>query len=170
MQETKLNKLSQDHIDELNLRGLSYIDIPATDSAGGLLTLWSKNMIVRQIFTENKIIGILLLDRETIIKNKYMDQKIFDEGVSVLGDFLKNKTAEETDINLLGHLYSLLMQSDTPNSEKNWDVQIKRFQKLTPLLNKHDLHDMAEVNQNVEHTHFDKKMGLQEMTLFSRTV
>ena len=34
MQETKLNKLSQDNIDEINLRGLSYIDIPATDSAG----------------------------------------------------------------------------------------------------------------------------------------
>ena len=30
MQETKLNKLSQNHIDELDLRGLSFIDIPAT--------------------------------------------------------------------------------------------------------------------------------------------
>ena len=159
MQETKLNKLSQDHIDEINLRGLSYIDIPATDSAGGLLTLWSKNMIVRQIFTENKIIGILLLDRGTLIINKYMDQKIFDEEVSVLGNFLKNKTAEETDIILSGDFNSFPIKSDTSNSDNNWDVRIKRFQKLSPLLNKHDLHDMAEVNQNFEHTHFDKKNG-----------
>ena len=63
-------------------------------------------MIVRQIFTENKIIDILLLDRETLIINKYMDQKIFDEEVSVLGIFLKNKTAEETDIILSGDFNS----------------------------------------------------------------
>ncbi len=159
MQETKLNKLSQNHIDELDLRGLSFIDIPATDSAGGLLTLWSKNMLVRQTFIENKIIGILLLDRGPLIINKYMDQKIFDEEVSVLGNFLKNKTSEETDIILSGDFNSFPMQSDTSNSGKNWDVRIKRFQKLTPLLNKHDLHDMAEVNQNFEHTRFDKKNG-----------
>ena len=34
-----------------------------------------------------------------------------------------------------------------------------RFQKLTPLSNKQDRHDMAEKNQNFEHTHFDKKKG-----------
>ena len=88
-----------------------------------------------------------------------MDQKIFDEEVSVLGNFLKNKTSEKTDIILSGDFNSFPMQSDTSNSEKNWDVRIKRFQKLTPLLNKHDLHDMAEVHQNFEHTHFDKKNG-----------
>ena len=171
MQEVKLNKLSQDHIDEINLRRLSYIDIPAIDSAGGLLTLWSKNIIVRQTFTENKIIGILLLDRGTLTIDKYMDQKIFDEEASVLGNFLKNKTAEETDIILSGDFNSFPLQSDTSNSEKKWDVHIKRFQKLTLLLNKHDLHDMAEVNQNLEHTHFDKKMGPhQKLILFSRTV
>ena len=102
MQETKLNKLSQDNIDEINLRRLPYIDIPAMDSAGGLLTLWPKDMIVRQIFTESKIIGILLLDRGTLKIFKYMDQKNFDEEVSVLGNFLKNKTAEETDSILSG--------------------------------------------------------------------
>ena len=104
MQETKLNKLSQNHIDELDLRGTSFIDIPATDSAGGLLTLWSKNMIVQQTSVEYKIIGILLLARGPLIVNKYMEQKIFDEEVSVLGNFLTNKTSEETDIILSGTL------------------------------------------------------------------
>ena len=87
------------------------------------------------------------------------DQKIFDEEVSVLGNFLKNKTAEETDIILSGDFNSFRRKSDTANVEKNWDVRINRFQKLTPLLNKHDLHDMAEVNKNFEHTHFDKNNG-----------
>ena len=72
---------------------------------------------------------------------------------------MKNKTSEETDIILSGDFNSFPMQSDTSNSGKNWDVRIKRFQKLTTLLNKHDLLDMAEVHQNFEHTHFDKKNG-----------
>ena len=59
-------------------------------------------MIVRQIFTENKIIDILLLDRGTLIIVKYMNQKVFGEEESVLGNFLKNKKAEETDIILSG--------------------------------------------------------------------
>ena len=83
-----------------------------------MLTLWYKDIPVQRIFKENKIIGNLLLNGETLLINKYMDQKIFDEEVSLLRNFLKNKTAEETDIILSGDFSSFPMQSDTSNSEK----------------------------------------------------
>ena len=78
--------------------------------------------------------------------------------MTVFGDFLKIKTVKETDI-ILSRVYnSFPMQIDTSKSY-NWDAQSEGFQKLAPPLIKHDLHDVAEVNQNFEQTHFDKKDG-----------
>ena len=66
-----------------------------------------------------------------------MFKKYFDDDVSFLGNFLKNKTAEETDIILSGVFSSFPMQSDTSNSEKkleclNYEIpKIDTFFELT---------------------------------------
>ena len=80
--------------------------------------IWSKNIIFREICMNNKIIGILFLNHQTVIMNNFMDQKLFDEEVSVLGNFLEIKTAEETNVILSGDFNSFPFESDTSNNEK----------------------------------------------------
>ena len=65
----------------------------------------------------------------------------------------------QSDVVLSGDINCFPFKSDTSNTEKKFDVRIKSFEKLKPLLDDYCLHDMAELNNVKAHTHFDKKNG-----------
>ena len=88
-----------------------------------------------------------------------MDFKIFVGEVSVFGTFLKIERAEETDIFLSVDFNKFPKELETTKGEKILGCPNGRIQKLRLLLTKHDLHDLANVNQNFEHIYFDKKNG-----------
>lgn len=152
LQETKIEKLSKEQKQILDFFDLSFVISPAVNCSGGLLTIFPKNLKMRNFVNNNTCHGLFFENYNTAIFNVYINPKNYH-----MGEFFSSVDTfmiANTNINLViaGDFNAINSDDEYAKHYRKNDPRCIRFQKLQKFM---ETFALADVSAG-EKTHFNR--------------
>ena len=158
IQETKIQKLEEEHIKVLDKYNLKAEFVPARGTAGGLLTLFSKNLEMESVIKTEYVLALTIKPNGPTFCNVYINPKDYHlKPLSIACEDLEEHSSN--GIFFAGDFNAIEPNEAKNGKTKNNDIRILRYLRTTRILNSFQMCDMGKALSMTEPTHFDKRTG-----------
>ena len=159
VQETKIEKLTTNHLKVFEKFHLQYEFVPAENMSGGLLSVFPKSLRPKLVRKSSCMIFIEFENFDGLFANVYI--KPSDYSLQQFEtDFKEIEKQNSENIFLSGDLNALADEScsSNPNIMPN-DFRLLRFRKILNIMGLLSLNHVAPASNRDFFTHFDKRSG-----------
>ncbi|MEM6402862.1 MAG: reverse transcriptase family protein, partial [Cyanobacteria bacterium P01_D01_bin.116] len=159
IQECKVSKLSQNHINILDFFNMNYTYTPCNETfSGGLLTIYPKTLTFTEMYSSLNLQFFHIKEKDILVGNVYINSNNFNGCIEQIEEALQISNTTDYNLVLVGDFNCFKNKNHSTNSNlKNCDSRLTNFKKLNQILTKYCLVDIAEILNSEQMTHFDKR-------------
>ena len=157
LQETKISEFSINHRKLLTQHHLSYCMVPASDTAGGLVTIFPSSFHITYRFNNESMLLLRFQEYNITFSNCYVNP--LDFHLEKLNHGFQQLSLLSSSSHILGGDFNCLStRADTSNVNiRSNDFRLLRFRKLMNLMHLLDVTPCAPASAAHLFTHYDKR-------------